>query len=158
MTHQIVQELEHLRAALKTLKTKKTRSIAGFVLGSLPKKPKRVWTGWIQGVHYWRGRRVILPDGSVGSVYGAVRNQVIVRLEDPLSILGFADRVYSVDELRVFKIPAAMELGKGKRGIQESKSERKAAAARINGCAPVRLGNRPRGRPRKHWDHSTPEP
>lgn len=141
--------LEQLRTTLSASEKRKNRSIAAYVLGSLPKRPKRTWTGWIQGVHYWRGRKVIVPDGTVGSVYGCVRSRVIVRVENPHSILGFVDRVYAANDLDVYRHPAAIELGKGKRGVREKKSERKAAAARINGNAPVRPESRPRGRPKK---------
>lgn len=120
-----------------------------MVLGSLAKKPKRKWTGWIKGVHYWRGRKVILADGTVGSVYGCVRSKVIVRVEDPLSILGFVDRVYDAKDLDVYRHPAAIELGKGKRGIRERRSVIKALTSRLNGCLPPKPRSRPRGRPPK---------
>jgi hypothetical protein len=144
-----ITTLEQLRLTLAASAQHERRSLAGFILGLLPKKPKRNWTGWIRGLHFWRGRKVILPDGGVGPVYGCVRSKVIVRVEEPLSILGFVDRVYDANDLRVFKVPAAVELGKGKRGIRERPSAIKRESSPINGHAPSRPGSRPRGRPRR---------
>jgi hypothetical protein len=140
---------DKVRAMLAEGATRKRRSVAACALGLLPKKPKRVWTGWVRGQHYWRGRKVILPGGTVGSVYGCVRSKVIVRSDDPFSITGFVDRVYDADDLVVYKVPAAIVLGKGKRGVKERPSAIKARTSRINGCFPPRSQSRPRGRPRK---------
>jgi hypothetical protein len=148
--------IEDLQDMLAASARRQRRSLAGWVLGSRLKKPQRIWTGWVRGQHYWRGRKVIAPEGTVGAVYGSVRSKVIVRVEDPHSILGFADRVYNADDLGVYKLPAAVELGKGKRGVREKKSERKAAAARINGYAPVRPGSRQRGRPKNPLPRARP--
>lgn len=129
------------------IKSYHTASAAGRALGSLPKKPKRKWTGWIGGVHFWQWRRVILPDGRVGCVYGCVRGQVIVRVEDAIAIVGFIDRIHDASDLRVYKHPAAVKLGQAKRGVRECRSNLKAVTSWLNGCAPPRPGSRPRGRP-----------
>lgn len=135
-------------------------SAAASALRSLPRKPVRMWTGWINGEHCWRGRLVILPDGNLGKVYGALRQKVIVRIDDSVSADGFVDRVFDAQQLRIFKNPAAVELGWAKTGVTERKSELKARTSRANGAAPVRPGSRPRGRPplpQKHmpsnWAH-----
>ncbi len=140
---------DQLGQTLATSAERQRRSLAAFVLGSLPKRQPKKWTGWLRDVHLWRGRKVVLPNGRVGGVYGSVRGQVIVRVEDPLSILGFVDRVYDADDLAVYKLPAAVELGRGKRGVKEQPSTLKAASSRVNGYAPARPGSPPRGRPRK---------
>jgi hypothetical protein len=140
---------DQLRQILNASEKRQRRSIAACVMGSLSKKPMRTWTGWIGEEHYWRGRKVILPGGIVGCVYGCVRSKAIVRVEAPLSILGFVDRVYDADDLIVYRNPAAVELGKGKRGVRERPSAIKAETSRLNGYAPPRPGSRPRGRPRK---------
>jgi hypothetical protein len=123
--------------------------MAAFVLGRMPKRGRRQWTGWIGKQHAWRWRKVIVPDGRVGQVFGCLRGLVIVRLDAPFTIEGFRDQVFAVSKLRIFKTPAAVALGQAKRGVRERKSERKAAAARKNGCLPPRPGSRPRGRPRR---------
>lgn len=145
----IKNALEQVRLTLAAGAERNQRRIAGAILGSLPKKPKRTWTGWIKGEHFWRWRKVVLPDGRVGSVYGSVRSRVIVRVEEPFAVEGFTDRVYDAAALRVYKLPAAVILGRAKRGVKERPSALKAATSRLNGCAPVRLGSRPRGRPLK---------
>lgn len=52
------------------------------------------------------------------------------------------------ERVRLVKCAAARMLGRLRRGVQERKSEPKAAAVRINGLMPPRPGSRPRGRPR----------
>jgi hypothetical protein len=124
-------------------------SIAAATLGSLPKgKPKR-WTGWIGKDHFWRGRRVVLRNGIVAEVFGVLRGQAAVRWADPQWIEGVRRDVVSLDELTIYKHPAAVVLGKLKCGCKERPSERKHRACRSNGARPLRSGHRPRGRPRK---------
>ena len=72
-----------------------------------------------------------------------------MRVEAPHSILGYGDGVCGADDLNIYRLPAAIELGKSKRGVRERPSARKGIASRINGCAPPRPGSRPRGRARK---------
>ncbi len=129
--------------------TSKDTSIAGFVLGSLPKKQRRQWTGWANGYHLWRGRRVVLPDGRVAEVYGAVRGQVIVRWHDPYSVDPVKVAVVKSGDLAVYKSPAAVALGRAKCGVREHPSSIKAITSRLNGNMPPRPGRRPRGRPSK---------
>lgn len=139
-----------LSSVLKDIQDQRRRSTAGFVLGSLPKKQAKTWTGWIGQDHFWRGRRVVLPGGQVAKVYGVVRQQVIARWHDPYSVDPVKAAVFNAGEVEVFKLPAAVALGRCKSGVQEQRSALKAAASRINGCAPPRPGSRPRGRPPKN--------
>jgi hypothetical protein len=143
-------QLEEIPTTLDTFDRAATRSMAAFILGCMPKRRRpRRWTGWIGDQHVWRWRKVIVPDGRVGHIYGCLRALCIVRLDAPFSIEGFKDQIFRVSELRLYKHPAAVTLGQAKRGARERKSERKAAAARKNGCLPPRPGSRPRGRPRR---------
>jgi len=123
--------------------------MAAMTLGALPKRQRRRWTGWIGDKHVWRGRRVILPNGIIAEVYGVLRGQAAVFWSDPFWVEGTRRDVVPVDQLIVYKHPAAIVLGKLKRGCKEQPSERKGAACRANGSRPVRPGHRPRGRPRK---------
>jgi hypothetical protein len=120
---------------------------AAIELANLPRHPKRTWTGWANGTHLWRGRRVILPNGEVREVYGAVRNSVAL-VPAPGEPLDPPKLLYRTDQVRVWKHPAAQALGHAKRGVRERKSDHKAATARKNGCCPVRPGRQPRGRPK----------
>lgn len=38
---------------------------AGRALAQLPRNQPRKWTGWLHGIHCWRDRRVVLPNGEV---------------------------------------------------------------------------------------------
>ena len=142
-----MDDLNHVIANLQKRQVSRDRSMAAFILGSLPKKPAKRWTGWLGSDHLWRGRRVILPDGRVGYVVGAVRGEVIVRVDAAFSIQGFTDAIYPAEDLRMFKMPAAVELGRGKRGVRERPSALKAMTSRLNGSMPPRPGSRRRGRP-----------
>jgi hypothetical protein len=123
--------------------------MAAMTLGGLPKRQRRRWTGWIGDEHFWRGRRVILPNGVVAEVYGIQRGQAAVRWTDPLWIEGVRHDVVPVDEMIVYKHPAAVVLGKLKCGCKEKLSQRKQITCRSNGARPVRAGHRARGRPRR---------
>ena len=95
----------------------------------------------------WRGRKVVLADGRVAEVYGAVRGWValVPRLD---TLRHPSELIVRADELRLWKNPAAVLLGRAKAGVRERKSLRKTDAARLNGSRPPRPGSRPRGRPR----------
>jgi hypothetical protein len=121
---------------------------AASEIARLPRKRRRVWTGWIDGVHFWRGRQVQLPDGRVEQVYAVYRNLVGLAIP-PSGEFRPRELLFHADQLRVWKNPAAQMLGQAKRDVIERKSLRKAESARLNGCRPVRPGHRPRGRPRK---------
>lgn len=138
-----------LSRVLKDLQDRRQRSTAATVLGSLPKKQRKKWSGWIGQDHFWRGRRVVLPDGHVAEVYGVVRQQVIARWHDPHSVDPVKVAVFNAGDVQAFKVPAAVALGRYKRGVRERRSALKAETSPINGCAPPKAGSRPRGRPRK---------
>lgn len=123
--------------------------MAAMTLGAVPKRQRRRWTGWIRDEHFWRGRRVILPNGVVAEVYGVLRGQAAVCWPDLFWVEGTRRDVVPVDQLTVYKHPAAIVLGKLKRGGKEKFSECKQITSRLNGARPVRAGHRPRGRPRK---------
>src|SRR5687767_9685156 len=125
-----------------------TPSDAGKLLAKIPRKEKRPWTGWIAGKHCRRYDKVILPDGSIRRIYGVVRNAVIV-LKDPVPERWPLADLYSAAILKVYKDPAAVLLGRQKRGVKEKRSGLKSRSSRMNGSCPPRQGSRPRGRPRK---------
>lgn len=133
---------------LTRIRVQRERSTAASVLGSLLKKQKRKWTGWIGDKHFWRGRRVVLPGGQVAEVYGIVRGRLIAKWNDPHSLDPNKAAVFNAHDIQVFRLPAAVALGRCKRGVQERPSALKADTSRINGYAPPRPGSRPRGRPR----------
>jgi len=101
----------------------------------------------------WRDRPILLPDGRKAYTFGIRRSRIVWTL-DAGRLLGFWDSddvwrwgVLPVEEVRVYKDPAAVLLGSCKRGVLERPSKRKKAACRHNGRMPVRPGRRPRGRP-----------
>ena len=88
------------------------------------------------------------PGGQVAEAYGVVRGQVIARWYDPHSVDPNDAAVFDAWDVKVFKLPAAIALGRCKRGIRERPSMLKMETSRINGRAPARPGSRRRGRPR----------
>jgi hypothetical protein len=123
-------------------------SAAASALAKLSRNTYRPWTGWINGKHMRRYDLVIVPNGQVRPIYGAVRRQVIV-LIDPVPEHGLPAEIFRAAELIVYKNPNAALLGSLKRGRKEAPSDKKRKACRINGRKPPRSGRRPRGRPPK---------
>jgi len=136
------------------------RLIASFQAGSRLARHRwsrrKIWTGYVNGVRCWRGRRVLLPDGVGAEVMVARRGKVLVFADRRASILASRFRAVTAEQLVVCKMPEAVLLGERKRGKKERPSEAKEAACRRNGACPVRPGNRPRGRPRKALRGSPP--
>lgn len=149
-----------LAAAARTLQDlKRAQELrrAAAVLGGLRRgyrrnrgrsKPRR-WTGYLaDGTRAWFGCRVLLPNGTLGFICAIIRGQAAVRWDAPSSIEGVRFGLFKVSELRRYRLPAAVLLGRSKKGIKERRSELKSWTARINGSMPPRPGRR-RGRPRK---------
>jgi hypothetical protein len=134
------QELSRAAAVLGGMR-------AGYRRNRGRSKPRR-WTGFLaEGCRAWYGRRVLLPDGTVGSICAIIRGQAVARWDDPHCIEGARLGLFEAADLRPYRLPAAVALGKSKRGVKERPSKRKAQSARINGRMPTRPGRR-RGRPR----------
>ncbi len=106
----------------------------------------RKWTGVLRGERLRRRSLVQVPSGEVLPAYIVTRGKVIV-LRFPCEDAKFLARFDESEVIRI-KNPAAVTLGRLKRGVRERPSATKAAAARANGCMPPRPGSRPRGRPR----------
>jgi hypothetical protein len=131
-----------IKAHVKRISYKAART-----LGSLPKRRKKIWTGWAGHTHFWRGRAAVL-DGRVVEVMGILRGQALVTWSDPMWLEGIRRQVVPVEQLSVYRNPAAAWLGRMKLGCTERKSEAKATTARSNGCRPCGEGKK-RGRPAK---------
>lgn len=142
---------------------KKTKSASAPVeiaaaarrLALLPRRTKRRWTGWIGRTHCYRDQRVILPNGEVGFIYGVLRGKAIVTLDRGKLLGGYFGgggpmrwTAFPAEKVTLSRNESACILGGLKKGKTERPSARKTAAARLNGCAPPRPGNRARGRPR----------
>ena len=124
-------------------------SEAGRLLAKLPRRRQRRWTGWLHGQHFWRGRRVVLPNGEVTGVCWTSRGRVLLTDANDLPYRSWVLRVARRErDIRLYRHPAAVKLGSLKRGRQERPSTLKAASARRNGAMPCRPGRR-RGRPPK---------
>jgi hypothetical protein len=113
---------------------------------------RKMWSGHLGGERVWRGREIELPDGTRAYAYGALRG-VVVWSSHPARLPGGDGEplgwgALPQEKVRLVKCAAAQMLGRLRRGVQERKSEKKAAAVRINGRMPPRPGSRPRGRPR----------
>jgi hypothetical protein len=122
-------------------------------LASLPRQPRRRWSGKIGSVRCFRNMLIRLPDNRVVYAFGAKRGRVLFTSRPDGHLTGSDGLwddwgVVAARLVEVVKNPAAMLLGGCKRGVRERRSEAKAIAARINGLAPCRVG-RKRGRPRK---------
>ena len=128
-------------------------SAAARRLATLPRRPLRRWTGFIGVRRVWRDQEILLPSGERAFVFGCLRQRVVYtfdrgRLEGTFTALPRWG-VISAEQVRVVKIPEAVLLGKRKSGVHETRSLRKAEAARRNAGMPPRPGQRARGRPRK---------
>jgi hypothetical protein len=89
---------------------------------------------------------VVLPGGRLSTVYGILREKVVV-LKDPQSDIFPPFDVFPAEQIKRWKNPNAVVLGKLKRGVRERHSIKKMFTCWRNGRQPVRMGNRPRGRP-----------
>jgi len=121
-------------------------------LASLPRRPRRRWSGLIGRVRSYRNMPIQLPDGRVVYALGARRGRVAYtsQPDGPIGSLDGVGRDWGViraDLVAVVKNPMALILGARKRGVCEVPTAAKAAACRVNGCRPVHAGRR-RGRPR----------
>jgi len=123
-------------------------------LASMPRRPRRRWSGMIGRIRSFKNLRIQLPDGRVVYALGAKRGRVVFTSQ-PDGPVGSVDGLWrdwgaiGANLVTVVKNPAAVLLGGLKRGIKEAPSALKASVARANGCRPVRAGQRPRGRPRR---------
>ena len=123
---------------------------AGRVLARLPRKQAKQWTGFLGGQRSWRGRLVRTPVGDVLPLVMSNRGRVLLSHPDfeTLPITELRNRtIWKADQVGLAKHPAAVALGRSKRGTKERPSALKQATARANGLRPCRPGRR-RGRPR----------
>ena len=119
-------------------------SAAASLLAMRPRPRKRKWTGVLHGERVRRGTLVRVPSGHVLPADFVRRGKVYVLF--PKDSDKIIDR-FDVREVVRIKNPAAVLLGRLKRGVRERQSEAKAATARRNGLCPCRPG-KARGRPR----------
>jgi len=130
-------------------------SEAARYLARLPRRQRRVWSGWLddRGVRCYRNMPILLPGGEQAFVFG-VKRRMLVFVHEPDWCAGDPDEagrswgVVPASRVRTLKIEHAVTLGKRKAGVKEKFSLSKIAAARRNGCQPPRVGSRARGRPR----------
>ena len=144
---------ESLKPFARAINLKIETSFAGATLARLRRdasirRRQRVYTGVISGRRAWRHMKVVLADAYIGEVLMARRGAAMVMWRDEFAVKPDKIGACATNELRPFKLPAAVLLGALKKGVKEKPSQRKACAARNNGCKPPRPGSRPRGRPR----------
>ena len=129
-------------------------SAAARELGRRPRSGPKKWTGYVdpkdKRTRLWCGQKIILPDGQVAYVYGSRRGQVAWTFDSGRLIgFGIDDEwrwgVFLVQQIQVWKDPAAVLLGQSKAGVKERPSKRKREACRRNGSQPCKRGRR--GRP-----------
>lgn len=147
-----LQELEQLEAQLeKTVEV--SLAACSLSLRRWREKPiprrDRIWSGVLAGRRTYRGQQVILPDRTIGFIFGIQRGWAAIWQPAPFVVGERKEFVLRVDQIEPYKLPSAVALGRCKAGKQERPSNRKRAACRVNGVQPVRSGSRPRGRPRK---------
>ena len=126
---------------------------AARALASLPRRPRRIWSGWIdQQTRSYRNMPIQLPTGEQAYIFG-VRRGMCVYVREPDMCAGDPDQLYKTwgvlpaRAIKVLKNPHAIVLGQLKAGTRERRYILKAASARRNGAMPVRRGAR--GRPRR---------
>ncbi len=126
-------------------------------LGSQPKllfqgrrRQLRKWTGFVSGKRCWIGRLVVLPDGRVAELRSAFRGTALVRLCQNDATETTPEFLIPTKLLWLWKNPAAVAMGRLKRGTHERRSAKKAMACCRNARMPAKPGNRVRGRPRQN--------
>lgn len=119
-------------------------------LARLPRKAKRRWSGYANGVRVWHNRKIILPGGEIAYCYGCLRGKLIwiscPTSKDTATTQDMVSGVIDAHRVMMAKDENAVRLGRAKLGVRERKSPAKARAARLNGVKPCRPGRR-RGRP-----------
>jgi hypothetical protein len=136
-------------AKSESVATPTQASEAGRTLAKLPRHQPRKWTGFLHGRRAWRGMPLVLANGEMVRLYWTSRGRVLLEDANDLPHLPWLLRVArSEADVQIYRHRAAVLLGSRKAGVKEKPSALKQAAARLNGCRPVRVGNRPRGRPR----------
>jgi hypothetical protein len=148
----------HALEQLRDTVAKDERASAGFALGRMrvgyrrnrQRRKRRKWTGYLaDGSRAWIGRRVILPNETVAEIVAVRRGCAAIRQDNPFSVFGCRFGLFKTADLRTYKCPAAVALGRAKLGVKERPSARKDVTSARNGCQPPRPSSRPRGRPRK---------
>jgi hypothetical protein len=143
---------------IKTAATREEVSAAARELAELPRRPKRRWSGWLSDEwHGYKNQRVVLPNGEVWFLYGALRGKAVVTPDRGQLLGGWGDGpfrwcVLPAESLRPWKDPKAVTLGHCKLGVREKPSRAKQIACRINGSRPTSEG-RKRGRPAHVHNH-----
>jgi hypothetical protein len=95
---------------------------------------------------------VVLPNGEAAPLIWCCRGRVLLQNIHDLPVIEWLNwGALREDEVRPFKHPAAIALGRSKRGVREKKSEAKIRAARENGLR----GGRRRGPTAKSPAQST---
>ena len=122
---------------------------AAQTLARLPRKQRKKWSGYVDGRRIWRDQKIILLDGSVVYAFGALRGQVVYFRDLPREPEPGRWGAVNASQVKLWKNPAAVALGRRKSGVKERKSIWKLLAAWRNGRKPVRVGRRRRGRPAK---------
>ncbi|MCX6923480.1 MAG: hypothetical protein NT154_09775 [Verrucomicrobia bacterium] len=108
---------------------------------------RKVFTGYLKGRRRaYRGQPVVLPDDTLGFIYGILRGKAAVWKESPFMIGEREHLVVDVSDIRRYRLPSAALLGRQKAGVVERPSARKRVSCRRNGCRPCAPGKR-RGRP-----------
>ena len=123
-------------------------SAAAGLIAMRPRIRRRIrkFTGFFQGERIRRMSLFRVPTGETLPACLILRDMIYV-MRPPDTTLKYIER-YDASVVRRVKNPAAVLMGKLKKGQPERPSAAKAAAARRNGLMPCRPG-RKRGRPRK---------
>ena len=112
-------------------------------------RQRKVFTGYLEGRRRaYRGQPVVLPDDTLGFIYGILRGKAAVWKDSPFMIGEREHMVVDVSDIRRYRLPSAVLLGAQKLGTKECRSPRKQETCRQNGCRPCHPG-RARGRPKK---------
>ena len=146
-----VDEIEALRARGRE---RKAVTVAACAMGLRrrgfkERRRERVFTGFLwdrKRAH--RGQAVVLPDGSLGFIYVIQRGTACVWRTSPFTVGEEEQFVVKLSDLRRYKMPSAVLLGRQKAGVVERPSARKRESCRRNGCRPCHSGCC-RGRPKK---------
>jgi hypothetical protein len=143
----------------KSASTPELVTNAARALAKLPRRPKRIWSGFIGSTRSFCGMPILLSTGEPMFVFGVLRGRVVYSREsgvltDSIDGAGIHWGVVPAEHVKIVRNPNAILLGRRKRGTHERPSLLKIAASRRNASMPARRGRR--GRPPR-YQVSAPE-
>src|SRR5437016_3392949 len=94
----------------------------------------RTWTGVLAGRRAYRGQAVVLPDKSIGQIFGIQRGWAAIWKPSPFIVGEREHFVVRVEQIKPYRLPSAVRLGQCKSGRKEKLSQCNQITCRLNGA------------------------